>query len=94
MITGDQIRAARAIARWSVHDLSKRARVPIEAIRRAERADGEAVITSAHELAIRECFASVGVIFTDGGEPGVKVRRRAVPDEGLRPSELTAENHG
>lgn len=94
MITGDQIRAARAILRWSPNDLSKRAKVPIESIRRADRADGEAVLTSAHELAIRECFAAEGVILTDGDEPGVKVKRRRPPDEGLRPDQLSAENDG
>jgi hypothetical protein len=56
MITGAQIRAARAMVRWSPMELASKSKVAIEAIRRAERLDGEATLTSDHEAAIRAAF--------------------------------------
>jgi hypothetical protein len=74
MITGAQIRAARAMVRWTPLQLSAVSKVPIEPIRRAERADGEAALTTAHENAIRSAFEAVGVEFTEG--PGVMFRTK------------------
>ena len=79
MITGAQIRAARAMVRWAPMELSARSKVPIESIRRAERGDGEAPLTMVHENAIRLAFRAAGVEFTDGDAPGVRVRSRPEP---------------
>ena len=40
MITSDQIRAARALLRWSADDLSRAAGVGVATVRRFELADG------------------------------------------------------
>ncbi len=79
MITGAQIRAARAVVRWSQGGLAISSKLPIETIRRAENADGEAPLTMSHENAIRVAFEAAGVVFTNGDEPGVKLTRALYP---------------
>jgi hypothetical protein len=56
-------------------ELAARAKVPIEPIRRAERSNGEATLTSEHEGAIRGTLEAAGVIFTDEDDPGVRLKR-------------------
>jgi hypothetical protein len=97
MITGAQIRAARAMVRWSPMELAAKAKVPIEPIRRAERSDGEATLMSEHESAIKAALEAAGVRLLDdnGSGAGVRLRLRTGPaDEGLRPDQLTSENDG
>jgi hypothetical protein len=53
VITGAQIRQARRLLNWRISELATRARVPASLIERAERADGVALITLAHEAALR-----------------------------------------
>jgi hypothetical protein len=95
MITSAQIRAARAILRWTPLQLAAQSKVPIEAIRRAEQVDGEAPLTVADESAIRLAFGAADVEFTSGDAPGVSLRMKpGRRDEGLRPDQLTSENDG
>ena len=94
MITGAQIRAARAMLRWNPTELARRSRLSLEAIRRAENVDGEAPITIADEHALKSAFREARVEFTEAGGPGLRLKTDAAPDEGLRPQELTAENDG
>ncbi len=94
MITGAQIRAARAMVRWSQDQLASSSKLPIEVIRVAESADGAPPITAAEEKALRAAFQGAGIEFTNAGGPGVKLKVQAPLDEGLRPQELTAENDG
>jgi len=75
MITGPQIRAARAMLRWSPGNLASYSKLPLETIRRAESSNGEAPLTMAHENAIRSAFQAAGVEFTNGEAPGVRMRR-------------------
>jgi hypothetical protein len=77
-LTGSQIRAARALIRWSAEDLSRRSAVSLRTIRRAELAEGHTSMTAANDLAIRRALEAAGVEFIDddGGGPGVRVRHR------------------
>jgi hypothetical protein len=70
-----QIRAARALLRWSAEDLSRESSVSLRTIQRAELADGETRLTVANNLAVRRALESAGVEFTNGGQPGVKLAR-------------------
>ena len=94
MITGAQIRAARAMLRWNPTELARRSKLSTETIRRAENVDGEAPITIADEHALKSAFLEARVEFTNAGGPGLRVKANAALDEGLRPDELTAENDG
>jgi hypothetical protein len=76
-LTGGQIRAARALLKWSAVDLARHCALGVNTIRRAEV--GEATsLTAANEIAIRRTFESAGVEFIDenGGGPGVRLRKQ------------------
>jgi hypothetical protein len=77
-LTSAQIRAARALIRWTAKDLARESAVGVTTIRRAELADDETSMTAANDLAIRRALESVGVEFIDenGGGPGVRLRKR------------------
>jgi transcriptional regulator with XRE-family HTH domain len=75
-ITGAQIRAGRALIRWSAEDLAKSTRLGIATIRRAEAVDGLPTVTTANAEAIRQALETAGVDFipANGGGPGVRLR--------------------
>src|SRR5665811_1833924 len=77
-ITSAQIRAARALLRWSAVDLAQESSVGVNTIRRAEVAEDGTSLTAANELAIRRALEAAGVEFIDenGGGPGVRLRQR------------------
>jgi transcriptional regulator with XRE-family HTH domain len=80
MITGAQIRAARALLRWTADQLAGAAKLGVATIRRAELIDGEPSMTEANNEAIRRALESAGVEFTNGDAPGVKLRKRPIGD--------------
>jgi hypothetical protein len=77
-ISSAQLRAARALLRWSALDLAKASKVGVATIRRVETLDGEIPVTSANEAAIRKALEAAGVEFIDenGGGAGVRLRER------------------
>jgi len=72
-----QIRAARALLRWSAEDLAHRALVSVATVRRAELTESVTAMTAANDLAVRRALETAGVEFIDenGGGPGVRLRR-------------------
>jgi hypothetical protein len=77
-LTSFQIRAARALVKWSAQDLARHSTVSLRTIRRAELAEGHPSMTVPNDSAIRRAFEAAGVEFIDenGGGPGVRLRRR------------------
>ncbi len=75
MITGAQIREARALLGWSRSKLAGLAKMRPATVQRAEASDAEAAITLAHRSAIRSILEEAGIEFTNGGEPGVRLRK-------------------
>jgi hypothetical protein len=77
-LTSAQIRAGRALLRWSADDLARESTVGITTIRRAEVTESETSMTTANDLAIRRALENAGVEFIDenGGGPGVRLRKR------------------
>jgi ribosome-binding protein aMBF1 (putative translation factor) len=77
-LSSAQIRAARALLRWSAIDLARQSSLGVNTIRRAEVAEDRTSLTSANELAIRRALEAAGVEFIDenGGGPGVRLRKR------------------
>ena len=71
MITGAQIREARALLGWQQRRLAERAKLRAETIARAESADGEPPITIAQATAVQKAIEAAGVEFTNGDTPGV-----------------------
>ncbi len=80
MITGAQMRAARALVRWSADDLATHSRLGVATVRRAEAVDGVPSITAANADAIRRALEAAGVEFIpqNGGGAGVRTRISAV----------------
>ena len=79
LITGAQIRAGRALIRWSAETLAEKTKLGVATIRRADAADGEPPITTANAAAIRATLEAAGVIFVEenGEGPGVRLRKEA-----------------
>jgi transcriptional regulator with XRE-family HTH domain len=75
-LRSSQIRAARALIRWSAEDLARESAVGLTTIRRAELADSETSLTAANNFALRAALEAAGVEFIDenGGGPGVRLR--------------------
>jgi ribosome-binding protein aMBF1 (putative translation factor) len=78
-LSSAQIRAARALLRWSAVDLAREAALGANTIRRAEVAEEQTSLTTANEHAIRRVLEAAGVEFIDenGGGPGVRLRKPA-----------------
>jgi transcriptional regulator with XRE-family HTH domain len=79
VLTGAQIRAARALIRWSAEDLARSSSIGITTIRRAELTKEVTSLTAANDRAIRQALEEAGVEFIDenGGGPGVRLKRTA-----------------
>jgi hypothetical protein len=76
-ISSAQMRAARALLRWSALDLATASRVGVATIRRVEVVDGEIPVTLANEAALRRALEAAGIEFIDnnGGGDGVRFRK-------------------
>jgi hypothetical protein len=76
MISGAQIRAARALLRWSAQDLADRAAVGIQTIKRFEAVDGVPPSRSSTLLDVKAALESAGIEFTGspGKNPGITIR--------------------
>ena len=76
-LTSSQIRAARALLRWSAEDLARQSALSVATIRRAELTETNTSMTMANDLAVRRALEAAGVEFIDenGGGPGVRLRK-------------------
>ena len=75
MITGRQIREARELLNMPQPRLAERAKLKLPIVARAEAGDGEPVISIANATAIQRALEAAGVEFTNGDQPGVRLRR-------------------
>jgi hypothetical protein len=75
-LSSGQIRAARALLRWSAEDLARESLVGVATIRRAELAVGKTSMTAANDAAIRRALEIAGVQFIDENDGGAGVRLR------------------
>jgi transcriptional regulator with XRE-family HTH domain len=73
-ITGSQIRAARALIRWTAQDLARQSKVGISTVRRAETEDAALSITAANADAIQRALEAGGIAFVPENGGGVGVR--------------------
>jgi transcriptional regulator with XRE-family HTH domain len=95
VITGEQIRAARKLLGWhrGMVAIKARAGVSGNTVGKAEGAYPGSPPTPEQLAAIQEALEAAGVEFTNGDEPGVKLRRPAA-EGGIPPDQLNAENDG
>ncbi len=76
MITGEQIKSARALLRWNQTQLAERAGISVETVKRLERMKGNVSAYAATVEAVEQAFETAGIEFLDNGGPGVRLRRR------------------
>ncbi|TDK49708.1 helix-turn-helix domain-containing protein [Antarcticimicrobium luteum] len=80
-VSVEQVKAARALLRWSQGDLANRSGVSLPTIKRLEAATGEIGGRVDTANSIRAALESAGVQFIEenGGGPGVRLRNRLDP---------------
>ena len=78
MLTSDQIRAARALLRWSAQNLADESGVSWKTIQRMEASEGVPSATARNIEKIRKTLEVAGVIFIDENDegPGVRLRKQ------------------
>jgi DNA-binding Xre family transcriptional regulator len=76
LITTPQIRAARALLRWSANDLSDKSGIGVSTIKRLEVMDGVPAINISTMVAIQRALESAGVEFVGSPDdrPGVRLK--------------------
>jgi DNA-binding Xre family transcriptional regulator len=80
LITTPQIRAARALLRWSANDLSDKSGVGISTIKRLEVMDGVPAINISTMVAIQSALENAGVEFIGSPDdrPGVRLKLKTI----------------
>jgi transcriptional regulator with XRE-family HTH domain len=78
MLMSDQIRAARALLRWSAQDLAGKAGIGISTVQRMENAEGVPSASGKNLEAVQRALERAGVEFIteNGGGPGVRLKKR------------------
>ena len=76
MLTSDQIRAARALVRWSARELAEHAGLSLPTIQRIEAAKGLPSTSVKTLMSIKATLERAGVEFTNGDAPGVRLKKR------------------
>lgn len=77
MLTSDQIRAARALVRWSARELAEAAKVSLPTIQRMEGVSGVPNAMASTMDAVQRALEGQGVVFIEpnGLGPGVRLRK-------------------
>lgn len=76
IISGNQIRAARALLNWSQRELSKKSRVAFGTIQRMERFDGPIASRTETLGKVVAVLEKAGIEFLNSESPGVRIRKR------------------
>ena len=82
LLTGEQIRAGRALLRLEQLDLAKAAKVSLETIKRLEGMRGPVEANTRTVIAIAEAFQRLGLVFNldFGSGPGLRLVQPLVGD--------------
>jgi len=92
-MTAAQLRAARALIRMEQVQLAEKAGISLASVKRFEAMDGEIQARAGTVEALRRALEEAGVEFTNGSQPGVRIRS-ALAGQSIPPDQLTAENDG
>lgn len=83
-VTGAQLRAARGLLNMSVSELSERTGLAVNTIRKAEKTNGPAEVTTASARLLVTTLQSAGVLFIAADQHGAGVRLASPDQEPLR----------
>ena len=76
VITGRQLRAARALLDWEQIELAKRSRVAIGTIRRMESFSGQIGSRTSTLSQVQQTLEKAGIQFLNDESPGVRIRKK------------------
>lgn len=78
VITGAQLRAARALLGWSAREAAERSGVALTTVQRLEQSDGPASGRAQTHFSLQKAFESAGVEFigTPDDGPGVRLVKK------------------
>jgi len=79
VLTGPQIRAARALLKWSCQELADHTGISYGSLQKAENAEGMPDMRTRNLATIKRVFEQAGIVFIDGpysgdGGPGVRLK--------------------
>jgi hypothetical protein len=74
-LTSELVRAARALLRWDQRRLAESSSVSLATIKRLEAKPGTLIAHAVTVIAIRHALEAAGVEFTNGEQPGVRLRK-------------------
>jgi transcriptional regulator with XRE-family HTH domain len=78
MLTGEQLKAARALVRMEMKAVAEAAGLSFDTVKRLEMFRGPISANTNTEAALRRAFRDVGVIFIDENGEGYGVRLRKI----------------
>ena len=87
-----QCRMARAALEIGVRDLAEMAGVSAMTVTRFENGHTQGYPETLAKL--QRALEAAGVTFTNGGEPGVKLKRSGPANQGTEVCDLTSDNDG
>ncbi len=73
-MTAGQVRAARAMVKWTQQDLARASGVSLPTIKRMESGDGLIRGITDNVRKIQRALQAAGIEFTNDGGPGVRLR--------------------
>jgi transcriptional regulator with XRE-family HTH domain len=76
LISGAQVRAARALLGWTAKELAQRANVGVSTIQRIENAVGPPNAHGSNLASIQSTLEASGIEFTNGDAPGIRMRAK------------------
>jgi transcriptional regulator with XRE-family HTH domain len=78
MITGTQIRSARAALRWTIEELAEKSGLGVRTIKRFEQFDGFPQSRTSTLVQLKTAFEAAGIDFigTADDSPGIRLRSR------------------
>lgn len=79
MITGRQIRMARAALKWKVDDLSEKTEISWARLQKIEKRNGDTNLPEEAMTTLKSAFEDAGIVFiegTDDCEPGVTIKEK------------------
>ena len=79
MITGAQLRAARALLKWSAKEVAEKSGVALTTVQRLEQTDGPASGRAQTHFELQRAFEAAGVEFigSPDDKPGVRLAGKA-----------------
>ncbi len=78
MITAAQIRAGRALVRWTQEELAEAANISIPTLKRWEGSEGVPAAEPNNLASVRRALEKAGVVFIEenGGGAGVRLKKK------------------